>query len=84
MVCSMSSKGNCRDNAPTESWFNSFKSERVFGERFATRDAMKATAFAYIEVFYNRKRLHSTLGYTSPAGFPKDWINTREEEQQVA
>jgi putative transposase len=65
MVCSMSRKGNCWDNAPTESWFNSFKNERVFGERFATRDAMKATAFEYIEVFYNRKRLHSTLGYTS-------------------
>ena len=83
-VCSMSRKGNCWDNAPTESWFNSFKNERVFGERFATRDAMKATAFEYIEVFYNRKRLHSTLGYTSPALFLKDWINTREEEKQVA
>jgi transposase InsO family protein len=84
MVCSMSRKGNCRDNAPTESRFNSFKNERVFGERFATRDAMKATAFADIEVFYNRKRLHSTLGYTSPMQFPKDWINTREGEKQVA
>jgi putative transposase len=84
MVCSMSRKGNCWDNAPTESWFNSFKNERVFGERFATRDAMKATAFEYIEVFYNRKRLHSTLGYTSPVTFLKDWINTREEEKQVA
>lgn len=61
MVCSMSRKGNCWDNAPTESWFNSFKNERVFGECFATRDAMKATAFEYIEVFYNRKCLHSTL-----------------------
>ena len=84
MTCSMSRKGNCWDNAPTESWFNSFKNERVFGERFATRDAMTATAFEYIEVFYNRKRLHSTLGYTSPAGFLRDWINTREEEKQVA
>lgn len=81
---SMSRKGNCWDNAPTESWFNSFKNERVFGERFATRDAMKATAFAYIEVFYNRKRLHSTLGYTSPVQFLKDWINTGQGEQQVA
>mgnify|MGYP003418968142 FL=1 len=45
---------------------------------------MKAAAFAYIEVFYNRKRLHSTLGYTSAAGFLKDWINTREEEKQIA
>ncbi|CRI67603.1 hypothetical protein THIOKS1700021 [Thiocapsa sp. KS1] len=45
---------------------------------------MKATAFEHIEVFYNRKGLHSTLGYTSPAMFLKDWINTREGEKQVA
>lgn len=62
----MSRKGNRWDNAPTESGFNRYKNERALGERFATRDAMTATAFAYIEVFYNRKRLHSTLGYTSP------------------
>ncbi len=82
MVCSMSHKG--RDNAPTESGFNSVKNARVFGERFVSRDAMTATAFADIEVFYNRKRLHSTLGDTSPALFLKDWINTREGEKQVA
>ena len=71
-------------NAPTESWFNSFKNERVFGERFSTREAMKATAFDDIEVFYNRKRLHSTLGYTSPVQFLKDWrINTQQGEKQV-
>ncbi|MBO8087292.1 MAG: IS3 family transposase [Marichromatium sp.] len=52
--------------APTESWLNSFKHECVFGERFPTREAMRATAFESIEVFYNRKRLHSTLGYRSP------------------
>lgn len=84
MVCSMSRKGSCWDNAPTESWFNSFKNERVFGERFATREAMKATAFEYIEVFYNRKRLHSTLGYTSPVQFLKDWIKTQPHDKQVA
>ena len=81
---SMSRKGNCWDNAPTESWFNSFKNERVFGERFSTWEAMKATAFEYIEVFYNRKRLHSTLGYTSPVQFLKDWIKTQQDEKQVA
>jgi transposase InsO family protein len=84
MVCSMSRTGNCRDKAPTESGFNSVKNARVFGERFVTRDVMKATAFADIEVFYNRKRLHSTLGDPSPALFLKDWINTREGEKQVA
>ena len=84
MVCSMSRKGNCWDNAPTESWFNSFKNERVFGEHFATREAMKATAFEYIEVFYNRKRRHSTLGYHSPVQFLKDWLNAQQREKRVA
>lgn len=85
MICSMGRKGNCWDNAPTESWFNSFKNERVFGERFATRAAMKASAFDYIEVFYNRKRLHSSLGYTTPVQFLKNWIAEQQtEENRVA
>lgn len=84
MRCSMSRKGNCWDNAPTESWFNSFKHERVFGERFSTREAMKATAFEYIEVFYNRRRLHSTLGYTSPVQYLKNWRATQSPENPVA
>jgi putative transposase len=69
MTCSMSRKGNCWDNAPTESWFNSFKNERVHGLRYATHAEIKAAAFEYIEVFYNRKRQHSTLGYKSPTQF---------------
>ena len=84
MVGSMSRKGNCWDHAPTESGFSRFKNARVFGERFATRDAMKATAFESIEVFYNRQRLHSTLGYTSPVQFLKDGISTQQGEKQVA
>jgi putative transposase len=51
MICSMSRKGNGWDNAPTESWFNRFKNERIFDERVTTQEAMKATAFEYIEVF---------------------------------
>ena len=84
MTCSMSRKGNCWDNAPTESWFNSFKNERVHGWRFATREDMTATAFEYIEVFYNRKRLHSTLGYKSPSRFLQDWLTAQQMEKQVA
>ena len=84
MTCSMSRKGNCWDNAPTESWFNSFKNERVHGWRFATHEDMTATAFEYIEVFYNRKRLHSTLGYTSPVLFLQDWLTAQQMEKQVA
>jgi transposase InsO family protein len=66
MVCSMSRKGNCWDNAPTESFFNSFKNERVHGARYSTRAEAMADLFDYIEPFYNRKRRHSTLGYASP------------------
>jgi len=84
MLCSMSRKGNCWDNAPTESWFNSFKNERIFGERFASHEAMKSHTIEYIEVFYNRKRLHSTLGYTPPVQFLKDWSAARKEEHLVA
>jgi transposase InsO family protein len=84
MVCSMSRKGNCWDNAPTESWFNSFKNERVHGRRFATRAEARAEAFEYIEVFYNRNRRHSTLGYKSPTQFLQDWISIRHEKKLVA
>ena len=84
MTCSMSRKGNCWDNAPSESWFGSFKNERVYGERFETRDEMIAMAFEYIEVFYNRKRLHSTLGYKSPMQFLNNWISDQQQEKLVA
>lgn len=84
MLCSMSRKGNCWDNAPTESWFNSFKNERVHGEHFATRAEMTAMAFEYIEVFYNRKRLHSTLGYKPPIPFLQAWLAAQQMEKQVA
>jgi putative transposase len=84
MACSMSRKGNCWDNAPTESWFGSFKNERVHGERFETRDEMKALAFGYIEVFYNQKRLHSTLGYLSPKQYLNNWFTQQQQEKQVA
>ncbi len=84
MICSMSRKGNCWDNAPTESWFNSFKNERVHGLRFETRDEMTAMSFVYIEILYNRKRQHSTLGYKSPIQFLDDWLIAQQQEKLVA
>ena len=68
---SMSSKGNCYDNAPTESFFSTLKRELVYRERFKTREEAKQKLFEYIEVFYNRQRRHSTLGYLSPMQFEK-------------
>lgn len=84
MTCSMSRKGNCWDNAPTESWFNSFKNERVHGIRYATHANMKAANFEYIEVFSNRKRQHSTLGYKSPMQFLADWLSRQYQKKLVA
>jgi transposase InsO family protein len=63
MTASMSRKGNCWDNAPTESFFNSLKNERVHGVSYATREQATADVFHYIAVFYNRSRRHSSLGY---------------------
>ena len=84
MVCSMSRKANCWDNAPTESFFNSLKNERVHGTRYETRAEAVADLFAYIEVFYNRSRRHSTLGYKSPTQFLHDWITTQHERNLAA
>jgi putative transposase len=67
IVQSMSRRGNCLDNAPMESVFGSLKVEQVHHCRFRTREAAKAAVFDYVEVFYNRQRLHSGLGYRTPA-----------------
>lgn len=69
LICSMSKKGDCYDNAAMESWNHSFKVEAVHGERFLTRADAKNHVFEYIDVYYNRKRLHSRLGYLSPVYF---------------
>lgn len=66
LVCSMSRRGNCWDNAVAESFYGSLKNEWVNWEDYATRDQAKKSIFNYIEVFYNRKRRHSYLGYKTP------------------
>jgi transposase InsO family protein len=67
--CSMSRKGNCWDNACVESFFGTLKKELIHDRRYATREEAKQDVFEYIEVFYNRQRRHTTLGYRSPAEF---------------
>ena len=64
---SMSRKGNCLDNAPMESFFGSLKTEMVHRTKFQTRREAKAALFEYIEIFYNRQRRHSSIGYRTPA-----------------
>ena len=69
LVASMSRKGNCYDNAFIESFWSSLKYEVVYHQRFATRAVARTAIFDYIETFYNRTRLHSSLGYVSPITF---------------
>jgi putative transposase len=69
MQVSMSGKGDCWDNAPMESFWSTLKTELVHHEQYATREQARQSIFEYIEVFYNRKRLHSSLGYQSPESF---------------
>lgn len=71
ITCSMSRKGNCWDNAPMESFFATLKKELVHHEEYKTRTAARHSLFEYIEVFYNRVRRHSALGYQSPTQFAK-------------
>jgi transposase InsO family protein/transposase-like protein len=69
LVCSMSGVGNCYDNAVAESFFHTLKVEAIHGERFYERSKMQHAVFEYIEVDYNRKRRHSSVGMISPEAF---------------
>ena len=71
ITCSMSRRGNCWDNAPMESFFASLRKELTRGEPFATKAEARAELFDYIEVFYNRVRRHSSLGYKSPSEYER-------------
>ena len=66
---SMSRKGNCWDNACAESFFKSLKSEWLYDEIFKSRQEANNELFEYIEVFYNRRRIHSAIGYETPANY---------------
>ena len=72
-VASMSRTGNCWDNACVESFFSSLKTELVYRTDFATKDEARHQLFDYIEVFYNRRRRHSSLGYVSPVDFERSF-----------
>lgn len=73
ITCSMSRKGNCYDNAVMESFFASLKKELVHQEDYQTRAEARHSLFEYIEVFYNQQRLHSALGYMSPAEYERQF-----------
>ena len=70
----MSRKGNCWDNSVMERFWGSLKSERTNEKIYMTREMAKADVIDYIEMFYNAKRLHSTLGYVSPIKFENEFL----------
>jgi putative transposase len=74
LVCSMSRLGNCYDNAAMESFFHSLKVEQVHHDDYRTRDEARSAIFEYIEIFYNRQRKHSTIGYQSPVAFEESCV----------
>jgi putative transposase len=76
VTVSMSRKGNCWDNAVAESFFATLKTELVYGRSWPTRLELRAAVFEYIEVFYNRRRLHSSVGYRTPAQVESDFALT--------
>jgi transposase InsO family protein len=80
IICSMSRKGNCWDNAVVDSFFSSLKMERAHTRSFRTREEAKLALFEYIEVFYTRRRRHSSLGYIRPAEYER----TAEVRRQAA
>ena len=69
MIPSASRKGNCYDNAVAESFFANLKNKLIYHRDFANRDEARSAIFDYIEVFYNRQRLHQTLGYKTPVEY---------------
>jgi transposase InsO family protein len=75
----MSRKGDCWDNAVAESFFATLKTELVHGEDWPTRAAARSAIFEYLEVFYNRRRRHSSIGYVSPEEF-----ELKYEERKMA
>lgn len=79
ITCSMSRRANCWDNAVAESFFGTLKIELIHPRIFSTREIAKTTIAEWIEVFYNRQRLHSTIGYLSPVHFEDNYWSTLDQ-----
>ena len=79
ITSSMSRKGNCWDNACSETFFGSLKAERLHGKQFKTRLETKDETIDWL-LWYNRDRLHSTLAYVSPMQFEQDWLANQPQQ----
>jgi len=76
MQVSMSGVGNCYDNAPMESFFSLLKTELIHHERYDSRHTARTSIFAYIETFYNRRRIHGAIAFMTPFAFEQQWRRT--------
>ncbi len=76
--CSMSRRGNCWDNAPMESFFDTLKTELIYQQKFKTREQARSAIFEYIECFYNRERIHTSIGFTSPEKYELNMMQNPE------
>lgn len=74
---SMRRKGNCYDNAVTETFFKTLKTELIYQNHYRTREEAKLSIFEYIEIFYNRQRVHSSLNYMTPIEFENKFVNSK-------
>jgi putative transposase len=83
MQASMSRRGNCYDNAPMESFWGTLKNELIHQRRYATRQQAIDEITEYIEIFYNRQRRHSTIGYIAPATFARQFYQQQQQQQQI-
>jgi len=79
IICSMSRRANCWDNAVAESFFGTLKTELIYPRIFSTRAVARTVIAEWIEVFYNRQRIHSTIGYLSPVQFEEDYWSTLDQ-----
>jgi len=79
-ICSMSRKGNCWDNAPMESFWGKLKCEWLYGKHFKTRKEARAEVFEYVEIFYNRQRIHASNGYITP----EEYYNNLSKKAKAA
>jgi putative transposase len=84
VVCSMSRKGNCWDNAVAESFFGTLKTELIYTRRFATKGEAREAIFDFIEGYYNPRRRHSTLGYLSPMEFEMKFVEEKKVREYEA
>ena len=81
---SMGTVGDAYDNALVESFWATLQTELLDRQKWTTRSQLRAAVFDYIEVFYNRKRLHSSLGYKSPVEFETEWAATQAKDMQAS